>query len=376
MTDWAASVVSPTQRVDVSANLIAFTGNARHLASGEWEAELAPSVFSAIRSRWPDQDAVPLWFVLRWADAKQGVVMSGPVQTATMERKGGASTLLLTGVDEWASLLGSRVVWPQPADLPPWNVDAYDEETGQASSVVAALITNHAGVGARGERQVAVTVTDQGAGAAGTWRYRLTGLDAAVKDVAEAAGLAVDVRRLNNGTLTVTVGAIRDRTSYIIDETKLDNYAVTLSTGAATTVIAGGAGESTARLFSIAGGTVNGVARREAFSDQRNISTQPSLDAAAEAARAAGSSSTSLSGQLLDPTSLTWRKQYELGDVMTIGAEGARWQVPVTAVTVQIDGATDLRISPVLGEASRFKLTQLLRDVDGLGARLSSLEVS
>jgi hypothetical protein len=30
----------------------------------------------------------------------------------------------------------------------------------------------------------------------------------------------------------------------------------------------------------------------------------------------------------------------------------------------------------VLGTASRFALTQLLRDVAGLGARLSSLEVS
>jgi hypothetical protein len=378
MSDWAASIVSSdfSQRVDISASLISLSGVVRHLAGGEWSAELKPSVFSALKANWPGQDEAPLLLMLRWADNRLGTILSGPIRTATLERDGGVSKLTIGGVDEYAGLLGSRVVWPQPADLPPWTTDAYDDETGQASAVAAALITNHLGVGARAERQVDVTVVDESVGPTGTWRYRLTQLDHAIADVAKAGDLTVDVRRDDDGGLTVTIGETRDRTNYIVNEAKLDDFAVTLSTGTTTTIIVGGGGEGTGRLFALAGETVEGVARQESFADQRNIATQPSLDAAAAATRAAGAASTSLTGQLLDPSTLTWRTHYQLGDIVTLQAEGTRWETPVTAVNVDLSAATGLRISPVLGRTTSYALTQLIRDVDGLSSRLSSLEVS
>jgi hypothetical protein len=78
---------------------------------------------------------------------------------------------------------------------------------------------------------------------------------------------------------------------------------------------------------------------------------------------------------LLPTVAVRWRQQYQLGDTITLQAQGVRYQAQVTAVTVEI-GDEGLVVSPVLGKASRYALTQLLRDVAGLGARLSSLEVS
>jgi hypothetical protein len=148
-----------------------------------------------------------------------------------------------------------------------------------------------------------------------------------------------------------------------------------MSTGGATTVIAGGQGEGTSRLFGLVGHHVVGAARREVFSDQRSITSQPMLDAAASAVRAAESRSTSLSGTLLDPERLRWRDHYQLGDMLTLSVQNTRWLAPVTAVTVKVDD-TGLHVSPVLGTAPRYALTQLVRDVDSISARLSTLEVS
>jgi hypothetical protein len=136
VSDWAASIVSSdfSQRVDISASLISLSGVVRHLAGGEWSAELKPSVFSALKANWPGQDEAPLLLMLRWADNRLGTILSGPIRTATLERDGGVSKLTIGGVDEYAGLLGSRVVWPQPADLPPWTTDAKPRPSPRHSS--------------------------------------------------------------------------------------------------------------------------------------------------------------------------------------------------------------------------------------------------
>jgi hypothetical protein len=375
---WNASIVTAdlATRVDVTAHLTEFAGVVRHLAAGEWRATLPASVWPRLAAAWPAQDEAPLLFVLRWSDASKGVVMSGPILEASLERNGGVETVGLSGVDEYAALFGSRIVYPQPADPPPWTTSDYHVITAQASAAVAELVTQHAGSGARTERQTpGLVVIDQGVGSTQTWRYRLASLADAVKEIAEAENLRVDVQRNTDATVTVTVGATAQHPQYVLDETKLADFTVTLSTGAATTVVAGGSGDGTARLFALAGGGVAGAARRESFTDQRSIGSQPTLQASADANRSTGSASTSLAGQLLPTVAVRWRQQYQLGDTITLQAQGVRYQAQVTAVTVEI-GDEGLVFSPVLGKASRYALTQLLRDVAGLGARLSSLEVS
>jgi hypothetical protein len=365
-----------SSRVDVSSKIIGFTGVIQHLAAGEWELELPASVWPAIAERWPQQDEAPPVFSLRWTDQRRGVLVSGPVRHAFRKRKGGDTSVTLTGVDDWAALFDGRVIWPEPANEPPWNADAYHTITAQASTAIAELVTQHVGPGARIERQVAgLSVVDEGAGEVRTWRYRLAKLEAAIADIATAEGLRVDVRRGGDGNLTVTVGPTQNCTGIVINEAKLADYSVTLSTGEETTVVAGGSGEGTSRLFAIAGREVSGAARREAFTDQRNIATQPTLEASALAHRSASSASSSLVGTLLPGVPIVWREHYELGDLLTLQVEGVRWATQVTAVTVQIN-PEGLRVSPVLGKAVRHEIAQLSQDVSGLGARLSSLEVS
>jgi hypothetical protein len=375
---WNASIVTAdlATRVDVTAQLTDFAGVVRHLAAGEWRATLRAAVWPRLAAAWPAQDGSPLLFVLRWSDASKGIVMSGPIREAHLKRNSGVETVELSGDDDYGALLGSRIVYPQPADQPPWTTADYHVMTAQASAAITELVTQHAGSGARTERQIpGLTVVDQGVGSTQTWRYRLASLADAVKEIAEAENLRVDVRRNTDATVTVTVGATAQHPQYVLDETKLADFTVTLSTGTATTVVAGGSGEGTARLFAIAGEDVGGAARRELFTDQRSIGSQPTLQASADANRSTGSASTSLAGQLLPTVAVRWRQQYQLGDTITLQAQGVRYPAQVTAVTVEI-GDEGLVVSPVLGKASRYALTQLLRDVAGLGTRLSSLEVS
>jgi hypothetical protein len=373
-----------SSRVDVTSKLIDFSGAVKYLASGEWNASLPASTWDRLSTDWPVQwdetgalirNDAPLLFALRWTDKRLGVILSGPILEVSRERMGGVESVKLSGVDEWGALFGSRTVWPQPTSTT-WTTSAYHSITAQASSAIAELITQHVGPGALTRRQVpGTTVVDAGFGEVRTWQYRLAELESAVSDIATGEGLQVDVRRGLDGELTVTIGPTQNRTNIVINEAKLDDFAVTLSMGAATTVIAGGSGEGTSRLFSIAGDEVTGAARRELFTDQRNISSQPTLDAAAAALLAANSASASLSGTLLPDVPVMWRDHYELGDLLTLQVEGTRWPAQVTAVTVQID-ANGLHVSPVLGKATRFVHTQLIRDVSGIGARLSTLEVS
>lgn len=362
------------RRLDLTSTLITFDGVVRHLMPGEWQCTVAPSVWSAVVALWPtSNDAPPLQMVV---SEPSGVVVSGPVRLVNLEQSGESRTVTLSGVDEFA-VLASRLVYPQPADAPPWNTDVYDTVSGQASAAVAELIRRNAGDLARAERQLpGLEVSDLGAGVEGTWKYRLSELSAAVATIAIETGLFIDVRRQVDGDREVRIGATRNRTNLFVDDTKLGDFTLLLSTPDATTPIAGGSGEGTSRLFAVAGDDVTGTARREVFSDQRNIDSLPALQRSADATRASGSASTSLSGELTpDAASLyRWRRDYDLGDVVSLRAFGSTWPVTVSAVTLKADVA-GWRTAPVLGSTPRHALAQLLKDVSGLASRLESVEV-
>lgn len=362
------------RRVDLTSVLLSFDGVVRHLTGGEWQCELAPSVWPNLVAHWPaSNDDPPLQMV---AAEPSGVLISGPVRVAKLEQSGGSAAVTLSGVDEFA-VLASRLVYPQPADSAPWNADTYLSVTGQASAAVAELIRRNAGDLARTERQLpGLVVSDLGAGVDGTWKYRLSELSAAVATIATETGLFVDVRRQVDGDREVRVGATRNRTNLYLDDTKLAAFTLLLSTPDATTPIAGGSGEGTSRLFATAGDAVTGLARREVFSDQRNIDSLPALQRSADAARASGSASTSLSGELTAEAGAQyrWRRDYDLGDVVSLRASGTTWPVTVSAVTLKAD-ASGWRTTPVLGTTPKHALAQLLRDVSGLASRLESVEV-
>lgn len=362
------------RRLDLTSTLLSFDGVVRHLAGGEWQCQLAPSIWPSLVAHWPaSNDDPPLQMV---TSEPSGVLISGPVRVAKLDQANGTSTVTLSGVDEFA-VLASRLVYPQPADAPPWNTDVYLSVTGQASAAVADLIVRNAGSLARTERQLpGLTVADLGGGSDGTWKYRLSELSAAVATIATETGLFVDVRRQVDGDREVRIGATRNRTNLYLDDTKLAAFTLLLSTPDSTTPIAGGSGEGTSRLFATAGDEVAGLARREVFSDQRNIDSLPALQRSADATRASGSASTSLTGELTADAGAQyrWRRDYDLGDTVSLRAFGSTWPVTVSAVTLKADAA-GWRSTPVLGSTPKHALAQLLKDVSGLASRLESVEV-
>lgn len=371
----AISILSAGRRVDLSDKLEEFSGVVRYLRPGEWTCKLASSAATGLVAMWPtDNDAPSPQLVVSEGTR---VLLSGAAQAPTLHRSGGVTTVNLVGVDEYA-LLENRLVYPQPADAPPWNTDAYDVVTGQASAAVAELIRRHAGDLARPERVVpGLVVEDQGAGPDGTWKFRLADLASAVGRIGEEADLSIEVHRQADGTRLVQIGAVRNRTSLLLDETKLDEFELSLTAPTVTTPIAGGSGEGTSRLFAIAGDTVVGEARRESFSDQRNIDSLPALQRSADATRAAGSASTSMSGSLTIEAAdaYRWGRDYNLGDRLRLRAFGTTWEVAVSAVSLKAD-TTGWRFAPVLGVRPKNALEALLQDVAGLANRLNTVEVS
>lgn len=378
ITNWSASVFTADlrTRVDVTARLLDFTGIVRNLATGEWTATLTASSLTDLLTIWPGTDAPLLGFGIQ---VPGQIVMSGAINTVTRERSSSGDKLTLAGVDEFAAL-DTRDVFPQPADLPPWTTSATQTVTGQASTAITQLIRSQIGDTARAERRMpGLAVFDSAVGETGTWEFRLDRLSEAVAKIADETGLTVYVRRRSDAGLDVTIGAALDRTNIVLDDTVLGDSTLVLSAATATTIVAGGAGEGTSRLFAIAGdgGTISGVARREAFVDRRNIASQPALQRAANAERAAASAATTFTGSLSNEAAdiYLWRRDYDLGDKLTLRLGTSTWTVQVTGVNVTIDG-TGLHLSPVLGTAPKHALAQLLRDVGNLSARVNSLEVS
>lgn len=422
MTEWSASVFTAdlSERIDVSASLIDMRGAVRHLQAGEWECNLSPAVWEPIEALWPDDpDAAPLGFAVQIPGE---VLISGAVETARLERSAARTQLALTGVDEYA-VLSSRVVYPQPNDLPPWTTDRSHTVTAQASTAIAELIRRHVGDLARPERSFpGLQVLDHGAGPHGTWKYRLGPLSDAVATIAAETGLAILIHRRLDAGLDVHVRATATR-DIVLDEESLGESSIVLAATKATSVIAGGSGEGTARLFAIADGDTTetptietvlqavsivthadvelvtetgdelvavvavttstvramsvGVARREVFSDQRNIDDLVALQRSADATRAQSSASTSMSGTLSIEAAdrHTWRRHYNLGDTIMLRAYSSTWPVIVSGVTIRID-RTGLHVSPIIGSQPRHALAQLLRDVDNLAGRLNNVEVS
>lgn len=375
---WSATIFNAdlTARIDVTAWLLSFQGVVRHLAAGEWSATIAPPSIDDVLQIWPGQsDNPPLGFAIQ---ALGQIVVSGAVTRLTYAKSAaGEVTFTLEGVDEFAAL-HTRIVYPQPADSPPWTTSAYHSFTGTASAAVADFVTRQVGISARTERQLPdLTVIAADAGPTGTWRFRGDFLDEAVGTVATEGALSVLVRRRLDAGLDVLVGAVINRTDLVLDDSILGESTLVFSMAEATTVIAGGTGDGTARLFAIAGGTVEGVARRETFSDQNNIGSQPALQRSADATRSSMAAATTLSGSLSDEAAdlYLWRRDYDLGDMITLRVGSASWTVQVSGVNITIDPATGLRLSPMLGFTPKNALVRLLRDVSGLSSRLRNLEV-
>lgn len=377
IANWSASVstADPTQRFDVTAQLLNFTGIVRHLGVGEWEATIAAPSLDALLAIWPGtNDAPPLGFAIQ---VPGQVVISGEVNTVTYERSGTSDTMTLAGVDEYAAL-HTRIVYPQPADPPPWNTNPYHLFTGLASAAVADFVTRQIGQSARAERQLpGLVVYPNDAGPTGTWQFRADFLDEAVTKIATEAGLSVRVRRRLDVGLDVLIGAAVNRTDIVLDQTVLGDSTLVFSTAEATTPIAGGSGEGTSRLWAIAGGDVTGVARREMFSDQRNIDSLPALQRSVNATRSALSAATTFSGSLTDEAAdlYLWRRDYDLGDIITLRIGASSWAIQISGVNITIDPATGMRLSPILGFKPKNALSRLLRDVSNLASRLNTLEV-
>lgn len=314
-----------------------------------------------------DEDAVPARVVfaglVRRPDGSDGGV--------TREVDPAGSLVTWRGIDLWGAL-ACRLVWPDPASVPPWSV-SHDTRTDVASTVVAGLIADNIGVSALSGRSITnLSVLDPVVGAVGTWSFRLLRLSDAVAQVCREAGIGCIADMPTHGVPRFSVRSYDDHSARVVlsDQGDLERLTKVTVPASASFVLAAGDGELTDRKFATASSGAEGIERVEWFYDNTNITTDSALLRAAGAQLALGVEDVKVDGQVAEGAaqSLVWGTDYELGDTLGVEVDGVRRTAQVEQVRIEVSPIRHV-VRPVLGRSSSSEVQRVIRAVDGLERR-------
>lgn len=309
----------------------------------------------------------------------------------SVDRDKGLPLVTLSGPDDM-TILTERIVYPNPAtNAAAQGTPAYDIRTGVASTVILQYIQYNAGHLALTPRRApsfTTAITDPAIGGTVSGRARFDPLLDIVAPLAEQAGLAVTIPSTTAGVRTLGIAAVRDLTAkarFSIALRNLQSIRYELRAPAATFVVAGGAGEDTARMFRTANNATEASTWRwcETFHDARSASsTDGGTELAAAAAKRLGETGAVELVDLvpLDTARLTYGVDYRLGDKV-LGEFGFGTGLLVPAIIREVEITVDrtgpgplVHVQPrasTLPLARRLKTDRALR---ALTARVGYLE--
>lgn len=315
-----------------------------------------------------------------------GFVMSGPAVKRTRIRSTSQSRLKVEGVDDnvW---LERRLAYPAPLDVSasPHNVAEYDVRTGAAETVMRAYVDANAGPNALSPRRVdgLTLAADGGLGLDIIGRARFHNLLELIRGCALTGGdLGFRIAQIS-GALQFSVYQPTDRTStavFSIELGSLSDYSYEERIGGANYVIAGGAGEGTARTFVETGlsPAISADGRIEGFVDQRSTTDLAELEQAIDEHLAEGAAQTNLSLTPVDTQSMAFGTHWQLGDRVTVMVDDA----PITDVVREVHLVLDQNGDQVLptigtpGAEQRPGGLRLFDQVRRLRNRIAHLERS
>lgn len=303
-------------------------------------------------------------------------LLSGPITTRAAKVDGDESLLTFAGTDDtvW---LDRRLALPVPTG-PPFTAAAYDVRTGPAESVIRAYVDANAGPTAPAARRVpglSLPAT-QGRGATVRGTARFDNLLALAQTLALVGGTGFRIVQSGAGiALEQYVPADRTATAqFSLGLGNLRGYDYEATDPTATYAYVAGQGEGTARTI-VEGAAASSPYRAEVFVDQRDTNDLTALEQSRTEALIEGAAATALSLSPIDTPSLTFGRDYNLGDRVAVLVEGVtvRDVVREVRLTLTADGET---LTPVVGtaNASNPDVPALFDQLAEQASRLSLLE--
>lgn len=371
MSVWSIDLCSGFAKVAEVEAFSQFNAVVHDLALGQFRLEAAEVGLAGV-----DLSVVDSLSVRRDADLMfAGLVRSAGTGTGgiTVTTTNEGRRVVIEGVDLWG-VLASRIAFPDPATDHPWSA-SHDVRSGNASTVAAQYIEANAGSTALAARQIpGLTVADSGSGLVGLWSGRLQPLDQFVARICADGQITCRPSLTESGDIVIALLSPSDVSASLIlsDQGDLTDTVWLRRPTSGNWVLAAGQGELTARAFRSSPTSATGLDRVEAVFENTNITTVGELELSALTQQAERATATTVSTRVADGSlqRFEYLTDYNVGDIVAVELDNVRYPVPVRSVSIELSPGVAV-VSPTLGSPNLDRLSGLLKDVDGLAARLN-----
>lgn len=246
-------------------------------------------------------------------------LFSGPVRTRNRKWNSNQDTITVSGYDDNVSLM--QLAYSVPSGN--FSLQDYDVRTGKAETIMKQYVDVNIGTSALPQRKLLALEVDKGLGNMVTGRARFhTLLEILQKLALSGGGLGFRVVQVNK-TLEFQVYQPTDKTKSVFFSPLLGNLAdfeYTHEHPETNYVIVGGGGEGKNRILLERGdsGSITKYGRYETFIDRRDTTDLNELYQAMDEELAEKAHKASLSITPIDLPNLSFGKQYNLGDKVSV----------------------------------------------------------
>lgn len=384
---------------------------ARHCAVGSWKLTVPADYWQ--------NPLQPGGGIVVWVEGLAEPVMSGPIRKISHDWSAdapGRGLLTFSGVSDEHVLWG-RVTYPTP-NQPISNQGDRASGTHSVGAAMVELVNTNAGPLARGNRVIpGLVVEPSNTGPVIRWTSRYDVLGEKLAELANAYGVAFQVRQGASGEIVFRVYTPRDLSSRAVfsrEDGNLESFSYSLAAPVGTRFIAAAQGEMRQRYVKAYREDGNGVEEDpneatgqyfspvtewsnywpEVFIDRRDIplaknasgtvinpdtgnpATADELDVlddaiAEDAAELAPMASLSISP--VDTPQLRFGRDYRLGDTVSVRMEGQTLTDVLREVHLT-DGSNGPRVAPIVGSSTASETPNIYRDIKRLWSSLRKLE--
>lgn len=299
-----------------------------------------------------------------WAPWSQAYPeLSGPATSLALESGSGSDgpQLTVTGVDDTA-MLGDRLVLPDPsADLDLQTAESHWTDSGRGEALIRRLAAANAGESALAARRFLLAdptgrLTTMGtlAGSVQSISCRFDNLLEVVGAIAALDGLTVRVVQPASTPqrhLLVTKPTDRPWIVFSPDRGNLKDWSATLQAPKATRVLVAGQGQGTDRTLLQRSTATEWERRVETFVDARDTNDMAVLAQRGDEALAQGVQTAAATISPQDLPTLSYGRDYQLGDTITARIGSVEIAEPITAVRITVTEA-GANCAPTIGDAT------------------------
>lgn len=292
------------------------------------------------------------------------------------------------GVDD-NGLIFRRAIVPDPVGLD-FTAASHQVLTDYGGNAILRFIDSQGGEGAHVGRRLPNFGADaaKNYGTVETFKARFQNVWEYVAEIAKKQGLRVYVLRGADGRYTATVSVPTDKSNVIIFSREfgtLKRWTRKVSAPKANAVWVVGQGELTARMVSYREdpASIARWGRIEVIKDRRDISNeqqandprtpQEILDEAAETFLAEAQATEGYELELTENPRMVYRRDWDLGDVVSVRAGTAVFNAPVTEVRIDYGAGLEM-VYPTVGTIQRGTLGKTYGTIQELRKRLDILE--